>query len=607
MWQEFLEYKFCFRNKGSSLFVIFGIITVLFIFGVSFLYMTTQQVSYIKKMEARVNARYLAESVVEKAAQLINQEFQRELVYNTLSDDGEDLFEVNKRLMDLIDINRIEDFVKKHSFSKDELVDGGDASVIVEVLDVKSNEFYTYIDYQEKIPENLKVFQKPRNARTLTDLEPLGGFKARIKFTACGKYDTTVHCNEEVRTLSVADITPPAPDHTLFIHGKNKEVLKRGKFQLSNLTLPPVIMKLLHRLSEQASEVLGFEIGESNEKTIDLIEKLNNDFNDHFRSLSLKMRISLIQELSNSIADDEISETVDNIILSLSPRNWGRVRTNGRLEAYMPFFAADDIVNYLAEKGSWRELPEVGYLFHDNRLHDPYMSVYTHYEGLIYKRYRKIYPSQFGIIEPEEVPPEQYTINTRLEYPRRKKDAFDIKGLNRIKENGLDVATAIFDKPVKLVGTKEVPIALEGIWWFRSGVEIGGYYSGRGLLISELPITINSDLLKINDRDSLALVSLFNEVVLMSTQLTVQSAIYAHMGLKSRGCDDVKIFGNLAVGNLNRNKMPEGFFCRFDYHLKNHMVDNIFGHFSHDYTYYRQLDGNRNAEIFSQVSALESL
>ena len=37
-------------------------------------------------------------------------------------------------------------------------------------------------------------------------------------------------------------------------------------------------MRLLHKLSEQASEVLGFEIGESNEKTIDLIEKLNKDF-----------------------------------------------------------------------------------------------------------------------------------------------------------------------------------------------------------------------------------------------------------------------------------------------------------------------------------------
>lgn len=595
------------NQRGTSLFVMFGIITVLFIFGVSLVYMTSQQVSYIKKLEARLNARYLAESVVERAEQLIHREFQRELVYHSLSASGEDIFEVNNKLLDLIDIRRIENLAKTHSLKPDELVKGGEASVIVEVMDVKPTDFYTYIDYQEKIPENLKVFQKPRNAQNLMDLEPLGGFKARVKFTGCGKFDITVHCTEEVRTLSVTDITPPAPDHTLFIHGEKKETLKSGEFQLSNLTLPPVIMKLLHQLSQQTSEVLGFEIGEDLGKKTDLIEKLNEDFNNHFRTLSLKMRIKSIQELSNYVADDNISETVDNIILSLSPRNWGRVRTNGRLEAYMPFFAADDVINYLAEKGSWRELPEIGYLFHDNRLHDPYMSVYTHYEGLIYKRYRKIYPSQFGIIEPEEVPPEQYTINTRLEYPRRKKDAYNIKGLNRIKENGLSVASAIFERPLKISGTKDVPIDLEGIWWFRSGVELGGYYTGRGLIISEQAITVTSDLLKLNERDSLAIVSLFNEVSLTKSDLTMQSAVYAHQGLRSRGCESVKIFGNLAVETLNREKMPERFFCRFDYHLKNHMVDNIFGHFSHDYTYYRRLDGRLNVEILSKVSSLVSL
>lgn len=594
-------------NRGTSLFVVFGIITVLFILGVSLIYMTSQQVNYIRKIEARLNSRYLAESVIERAQQLIHREFQRELVFHELSKEGEDKFEINNKLLDLIDIKRIEDLAKTYSLGENELIKGGQASVIIEVMDVKSNEFYTYIDYQEKIPDNLKVFQKPRNSENLMDLEPLGGFKARIKFTGCGKFYETVFCTDEVRTLSVTDITPPAPDHTLFVHGEKQEVLKEGKFQLSNLTLPPIIMKLLHQLSQQTSEVLGFEVGESSEKTIDLIEKLNDDFNEHFRTLSLKMRINNIQELSNSVADDDISETVDNIILSLSPRNWGRVRTNGRIEAYMPFFAADDVINYLAEKGSWRELPEVGYLFHDNRLHDPYMSVYTHYEGLIYKRYRKIYPSQFGIIEPEDVPPEQYTINTRLEYPRRKKDAFDIKGLERIKENGLNVASAIFEKPVKMIGTKDVPIDLEGIWWFRSGLELGGFYSGRGLLISEQPIVLSSDVLKINERDSLALVSLFNEVSLKQSELTIQAAIYAHQGLRSRGCDSVKIFGNLAVETLNREKMPEDFFCRFDYHLKNHMVDNIFGHFSHEYVYFRQLDGRLNGEILSKVSSLKSL
>ena len=48
----------------------------------------------------------------------------------------------------------------------------------------------------------------------------------------------------------------------------------------------------------------------------------------------------------------------------------------------------------------------------------------------------------------------------------------------------------------------------------------------------------------------------------------MQSAIYAHKGLKSQGCDSVKIFGNLAVETLNREKMPEEFFCRLIIILK---------------------------------------
>jgi len=594
-------------RNGSSLFVVFGIMTVLFIFGASFMFISSSQISFIYKMEARIKARYLAESAIQKAVNMIHRQFQKELVYAYKGDQGEELYEVNEKLLDLIDIRRIEDYVRVHNFAKDELMPGGEAQVLVEVKDVKSNEFYTFIDYQEKIPESLKVHQKPRNAKTVVDLEPLGGFKARIKFSACGKYDKTVHCEDLVKTLGVSDITPPAPDHTLFIHSKKAEKLKMGEFALSNLTLPPVIVKLLYRLSQQTKEILGIEIGQDRSKTMDLIDELNKQFNQTFRSQSLKQKIRLIQELSAQVADDDISETVDNIILSLSPRNWGRVRTNGRLEVYMPFFAADDIINYFAEKGSWRELPEVGYLFHDNRLHDPYMSVYTHYEGLIYKRYRKIYPSQFGVVEPEEVPPEQYTINTRLEYPRRYKERYHIQNLDRLKDFGFDVANTVFEKKVSLKGTKEEPLQLEGIWWFRNGLEIGGYYSGRGIIVSEQAIRVTDDLLESREKDSIALVSLHNEIVLGKRELKLQSALYAHNGLKKGGCESVRVYGNLAVEKLNREAMPKKFFCRFDYHLKNHMVDNIYGHIPQNFLYFRELDGVHPGEIFSDVSAIDPL
>ena len=569
--------------------------------------MTGQQVSFIRKMEARLKARYLAEGVMEKALFKIQQEFNRELIYHEKSADGEDIYEINDQLLNLIDVRRIEDFTRVMSLAEDEIVQGGKGTVLTEVLDVRANEFFTFIDYQEKIPENLKVYQKPRNAKSTVDLEPLGGFRARVKFTSCGEFQMTVDCMDTVKYLSVSDITPPAPHHTLFIHSKKDEVLKRGSFQLSNLTLPPVIVKLLYRLSQQVKEILGLEIGEDRKRTLDLIEKLNKSFTDTFRSEALDTSLSLIQELSNVVTDDDISETVDNIILSLSPRNWGRVRTNGKLEVYMPFFAADDIINYFAEKGSWRELPEVGYLFHDNRLHDPYMSVYTHYEGLIYKRYRKIYPSRYGAIEPEEVPPEQYTINTRLEYPRRYKDRFDVENLERLRNHAEQIANATFEKKLLLEGTEEVPLALEGIWYFRGGLEIKGTYTGRGIIISEQPITILGDLLKKHERDSLSLVSLWNEIELKAPEMKVQSALYAHMGLKSMGCDDVFVLGNLAVERLKRESMPERFHCRFDYHLKNHMVDNLFGHFEEEPIYFRELTGRSNQEILDSLTAITPL
>lgn len=594
-------------RRGSSLFVLFGIISVLFIFGTSFFFLTSQQVGTVRMMEARLKAHYIAESALEKALFKIQAEFFRDLVNLEKSSSGEPIFEINTALFDLIDVQRIVNYSRIMTFAKDELMPGAKANVIIQVMDVRSNDFYTFIDYQEKIPDNLKDYQKPRDAQTSIDLEPLGGMNARIRFISTGSYDRNSITIDMVKTLNINDITPPAPDHTLFIQSEKREFLKKGVFELSNLDLPPVIMKLLQKLSVQVQDYFGFDIGANREQALDLVKRMNVVFNDTFDGEGLDSTLKMINELAQIVTDDHISETVDNIILSLSPRNWGRVRTNGRLDVYMPFFAADDIINFFAETGSWRELPEVGYLFHDNRLHDPYMSVYTHYEGLIYKHYRKIYPSQFGIMEPEEVPPEQYTINTRLEYPRRFPHRLKVENLERLRTAGLNVSKYVIDEVVNLNGTKENPISLEGIWWFRGGLNIEGFYSGRGLLVSERPIKIGGDLLKLNEQDSISLVSLWDEVVLEAEEIRVESAIYAHKGLRSMGCKNVVVYGNLAVEELNRERMPESFYCRFDYNIKNHMVDNLHGYFSDRYLYFRHLT-SRNIPVLAQgTSALPEL
>ncbi|PCJ20057.1 MAG: hypothetical protein COB02_05520 [Candidatus Cloacimonadota bacterium] len=595
------------NNRGSSLFVVFGIISVLFILGVSFLYMTRQQIAVIRKTESRLRARYLAESGVEKAIHKLKQEFLNELVYSEKDKNNELSFEINNSLYDLIEITRAENYQRVMTFREDELEENGKVTVLIEAIEVSSNEFSTFIDYQEKIPANLKVHQKPRNAKDISSLEPLGGISARLRFTSCGEWGSVKNCIELVKTLQVTDITPPAPDHTLFIHSTKKEKIQRGKFELSNLTLPPVIVKLIFRLSQQIKETLGFEIGEDKNKTLNILDSLNKAFSDTFNSKGTKDSIEIISQLSSKTSDDDISETVDNIILSLNPRNWGRIRTNGRLDIDMPFFAADDIINYFAEAGSWRDLPEVGYLFHDNRLHDPYMSVYTHYEGLIYKKYRKIYPSQYGITEPEDVPPEQYTINTRLEYPKRYKQKYDIQNLKRYEEFGMQIANEKYLKKETLIGTKEVPFQLNGIWHFKEGVEIGGYFTGRGTIISDKAIEVNSSLIKANEHSSLSLVSLWNEVILTEQDLLIQAAVYARKGLKKRGCDKVFILGNLVVEELKRSQMPSDFSCRFDYNIKNHMVDNIFGNVPDKFLYYRSLKKINHLDLLDGMSTVPKL
>jgi len=577
-------------RRGSTLFIVFGIISVLFIMGVSMVYMTSSQITTVRRTEARLKARLIAESALEKAVARIEAEFLNELVHVEKDRNGEDVFEINNALLDLIDISRVADYARVMRFQKNELMPGSEAVVLIEARDVFSNEFSTYIDYQEKIPESLKVFQKPRNVTTPVDLETLGGTRARVKFTAWGRFDGNMYCIDTVKTLRVTDITPPAPDHTLFIHSDKAETLKEGSFVLSNLDLPLVIEGLIRKLSRQVEEVLGVEIREDKKKTRDLIESLNQALNAGFQTESIEQSIQLIDQLSKQISDDNISETVDNIILSLNPRNWGRVRTNGRLEVYLPFFAADDIINYFAESGGWRDLPEVGYLFHDNRLHDPYMSVYTHYEGLIYKRYRKIYPAQYGILEPEEVPPEQYTINTRLEYPKRFPQYLEVANLERLKGHGIEVASQVFEEKFVMRGTEEQPIRLDGIWYFRNGLVIAGHYSGRGMVVSEKPVLIENDLIKVNQKDSLSIVSLYEEVGLSKDgEIRLESAVYAHHGLSRRGTDKVFIRGNLAVEDLNRARMPRDVTIRFDYNIKNHMVDNLHGSISDDYVYYRDM------------------
>jgi len=100
------------------------------------------------------------------------------------------------------------------------------------------------------------------------------------------------------------------------------------------------------------------------------------------------------------------------------------------------------------------------------------------------------------------------------------------------------------------------------------------------LIISEKNIIISSDLTPVVDgQDSLGLVALKSQVQLGKKvgRTIIHAAIYAQEGLSGSQSTGVNLFGNLAVENLYRDRMPRWFFCRFNPHIKNHMVDNLHG------------------------------
>ena len=51
-------------------------------------------------------------------------------------------------------------------------------------------------------------------------------------------------------------------------------------------------------------------------------------------------------KFSNEFSDIKIKDFVDFSVSKLHPYLWVKVRSNGRLHVYLPFFAADDFINY---------------------------------------------------------------------------------------------------------------------------------------------------------------------------------------------------------------------------------------------------------------------
>ncbi|MBI3893686.1 MAG: hypothetical protein HY303_19375 [Candidatus Wallbacteria bacterium] len=598
------------RRRASALYILLIVITILFILGVSLVQMVGMGTGQVKKFGKNTLAHYLAEAGIHLAIQKMEKTFDSPLVKGggpkpapgsggPGSPSGvpelaasRDPMELNQELLDLLDIDRAREWARTFDFGN-AVVKGSKIRVTAELFGIQKNEFSTYIDRVEVVPQSLEQYREKAGDEEggTAAPSPLGGWSGRLKLTSVAECDGTRSVIEVIKGIKVVDCTPPASDHTLFIHSSKTEYLKEGKFILSNLTLPDVIQDLLFDLGNKINEMLRLQLSDTKAQSLDNISKINDMLTNKLDEGKMSDALKLVYELAQHANDEKIKDTVDNIILSLNPRDWGRVRTNGVLHVYLPFFAADDIINYFADTSIFgHQRPEIGYLYNDNRLHDPYLSVYTHFEGYVYKNYRRLNPLILGPTkEPQVVPPQRYTINTRMNYVKRYPEREAVKNLKRLIDHGQKYAHVVYKEKKKLFGTPQQPLDLSGITYATEDLTIAGPYQGRGLIVTDKNIIIAGDLTQMNSHDMLGLVSLQGQITLKQSHTKIQAGLYAFDCIVGSKSQSVDIVGNLACETLNREKMPRYFTCRFDPDLKNHMTDNVVGTISRRDISYREL------------------
>lgn len=585
------------RRTGSVLLLLFIVTTVLFIMSMAVAYWFREQTRLTIKYGEDMAAYYAAQAGIDRTLWRIRNLFEEPLV-DFEGVGPKDPGIVNEPLLDLLHFDRARDWARTFQYGEDAFIPGSTCTVHAELVNVTKNPFYTFIDRVEpRVPEALERFREKKDRKDddedIEGTEALAGWTGHLRITAIGQHLETRRVIEVVREVKVTDLTATAPDHTLFIRSKQPEKIEEGRFLLSNLDLPEPVAVLLHQLTIRANELLRLPLSEDVRDVLQNVDKIQDFMTNAQEKDNVAEALRMVFDLATHVQDEAIKDKVDSIILSLNPRNWGRVRTNGTLYVHLPFFAADDIINYFADNNIFgHQRPEVGYLYHDNRLHDPYLGVYTHFEGLIYKQYRRLNPLSMGpSTEPTPVAPQRYTINTQFNYVDRHPERRDPANLDRIEDKAKILAHSRFRaSTVRFLGTPEHPVRLDGIWYADKRLEIGGPYIGKGLLVANNDITILKSLVPVNPGDHVNLVSLNGSVVLQNNvqRFEVVAGLYARNGLRGTKQQTLDLKGNLVVDKLSRKTMPKYFTCRFDPDLKNHMVDNIAGVVSRQYLSYKE-------------------
>ncbi len=557
-------------RKGSAMFLLLTVVGILYIFGMMLINYMTQERGQTQKLGETMQAYYLAEAGVEKAMIEMRDLFNQKLLDNDKN--------VNDKMLALLDIDRTENFYLIVKIAEDEIVKGGSAEVRVEIKDLKPTPFKTYIDEYEDVPAELQIYKK-EDRDTYSD-KALGGYEGSLRFEAIGKYRSSERKLEIYREFKVTDLTPPAENYTLFVQSRNDEYLRHGEFRCSNWSAVRALEDLIDNLAKTTNsafkETMGTAAG-------DLFWEPNMASSVSFEG-EIKMRtFNVIRQLVMSTTDLKIKDFVDTTIQKLHPYLWGKIRTNGRLHVYLPFFAADDIINYFEDNSIFsHQRPEIGFLFCSNQLHDPYLSKYTYYEGEIIKYYQKLKPYMLGITETPYPSSDPYTINTKFDFVSRNPDKLEPLQLARIKKDAKNYCHEFHEKELRLEGTHSWPAIAMGLIYVQGNVRLSGRIKGKAMIVTEGDIYIDGTVEQDGKDSFLSLVALKGAVrfprELRSAK--VESAIYAQKSMI--GGEKINVVGNLVVDTLNRQKgedgeliMPRKLFIDYDSSLKSGVGSNV--------------------------------
>ena len=566
-----MQYKTGKKYKsGSAMLMLICIVTILYILGMMLINYLTQERAQTTKLSENLQAVCLAEAGIEKAIVKVRDLFSQKLMEN----DGT----INEKILSLLDIDRAESFSMRVKINDGELVDGGTAEVLVQVGNVRSTPFKSYIDEYVDVPQSMNCYKR-ESRETYAD-KSLGGWEANLRFEATGRYRSAERKIELMKDLKVSDLTPPAEHYTLFITNKKDEYLREGEFRLRNWSIIRELNDLVLDIAKKTKDAFQSTMG--NAGNSEFFWEPNMGSNISFEGDIRVQTLKVIRDLSMKVSDIKIKDFVDFSVSKLHPYLWGKVRTNGRLHVYMPFFAADDIINYFEDNSQSYHRPEIGYLFCSNQLHDPYLSKYTTFEGEVIKYYQKLKPYVLGITETPYPSSDPYTVTTKFDYVAKNHDVFQPMQLDRIKKNAKDYCHEFHEKDLEIQGSYAKPASVWGIVFVDGNVRIGGRIAGQGMIVCTGNIIITENVIHDSGEAFLSLVTLNGGVKLDRglNEAKVEAAIYSKNSIT--GGEQIKIFGNLVVDELNRQSgeegeliMPKRVMIDYDSGLKSGAGENV--------------------------------